>query len=114
MPTPHNKYVAGSAPAARALRPTWPSSVSGSGARWRVFSNRLLVAERWWATSATSERYLTWRFGLERRRSPPWPLGDIVIRLIGPGGAGKTRTGSLLAEHLEVAFVDLDERFSRR
>src|SRR5690606_29967189 len=58
VPTPYNKYVAGSAPAARALRPTWPSSVCGSGAEWRVFSNRLLVAERWWATSATSERYM--------------------------------------------------------
>src|SRR5690606_35106071 len=51
--------VAGSAPAPRALRPTWPSSVRGSRARWRVFSNRSLAAQRWWATSAPSERYMT-------------------------------------------------------
>src|SRR5690606_1982729 len=62
----HNKYVAGSAPAARALRPTWPSAVCGPGAKWRVFSNRVLVAERWWATSATSERYMA---SAERIRS---------------------------------------------
>lgn len=35
-----------------------------------------------------------------------------MIRLIGPGGAGKSSTGSLLAERLGVPFVDLDERFS--
>src|SRR5690606_21930527 len=58
VPTPHNKYVAGSAPAARALRPTWPSSVCGSNTGCRVFSDRRLVALWWWATSATSERYV--------------------------------------------------------
>lgn len=35
----------------------------------------------------------------------------IVVRLIGPGGAGKSSTGSLLAERLGVRFIDLDERF---
>lgn len=35
-----------------------------------------------------------------------------MIRLIGPGGAGKSSTGSLLAERLGVRFVDLDERFA--
>ena len=34
-----------------------------------------------------------------------------MIRLIGPGGAGKSTAGSLLAERLGVRFVDLDERF---
>jgi shikimate kinase len=34
-----------------------------------------------------------------------------MIRLIGPGGAGKSSTGSLLAARLGVRFVDLDERF---
>jgi shikimate kinase len=35
-----------------------------------------------------------------------------VVRLVGPGGAGKTTTGENLAERLGVAFVDLDARFS--
>ena len=35
-----------------------------------------------------------------------------MIRLVGPGGAGKTTAGSLLAERLGVAFVDLDEEFT--
>jgi shikimate kinase len=34
-----------------------------------------------------------------------------MIRLVGPGGAGKSSTGSLLAARLGVPFVDLDERF---
>lgn len=34
-----------------------------------------------------------------------------MIHIVGPGGAGKTTTGDLLAERLGVAFVDLDERF---
>lgn len=34
-----------------------------------------------------------------------------MIRLIGPGGAGKSSTGPLLAARLGVRFVDLDERF---
>jgi shikimate kinase len=35
-----------------------------------------------------------------------------VIRLVGPGGAGKTMTGARLARRLGVAFIDLDERFA--
>jgi predicted RNase H-like HicB family nuclease/shikimate kinase len=34
-----------------------------------------------------------------------------MIRLVGPGGAGKSSTGSLLAVGLGARFVDLDERF---
>ena len=35
-----------------------------------------------------------------------------VIRLVGPGGAGKTTTGTRLARRLGLTFVDLDERFA--
>jgi len=35
-----------------------------------------------------------------------------VIRLVGPGGAGKTTTGARLAQRLGFTFVDLDERFA--
>jgi shikimate kinase len=34
-----------------------------------------------------------------------------MIHLIGPGGAGKTTTGALLADRLGVPFVDLDAQF---
>jgi shikimate kinase len=37
-----------------------------------------------------------------------------MIRLVGPGGAGKTSTGRALASRLGAAFVDLDERFMAR
>lgn len=36
------------------------------------------------------------------------------IRLIGPGGAGKSTIGALLAERLEVDFVDLDRHLAGR
>jgi len=36
------------------------------------------------------------------------------ITLIGPGGAGKTTVGAMLAERLEMTFVDLDRRFRVR
>jgi shikimate kinase len=36
------------------------------------------------------------------------------ITLIGPGGAGKTTVGALLAERLRIPFVDLDYRFADR
>ena len=35
-----------------------------------------------------------------------------VIRLVGPGGAGKTTTGARLAQRLGLTFVDLDKRFA--
>jgi shikimate kinase len=37
-----------------------------------------------------------------------------MIRLIGPGGAGKSTIGALLAERLDVAFLDLDRHFAGR
>src|SRR5688572_10868949 len=40
--------------------------------------------------------------------------GPDRIRLIGPGGAGKSTLGVLLAERLEVAFVDLDQHLAGR
>jgi shikimate kinase len=36
------------------------------------------------------------------------------VRLVGPGGAGKSTIGALLAERLEVAFLDLDRQLARR
>jgi shikimate kinase len=37
-----------------------------------------------------------------------------MIRLIGPGGAGKSTISALLAERLDVPFVDLDRHFAGR
>lgn len=37
-----------------------------------------------------------------------------MIHLIGPGGAGKSTIGALLADRLDVRFVDLDEQFAGR
>ena len=37
-----------------------------------------------------------------------------MIRLVGPGGAGKSTIGALLAEHLNVLFVDLDRHCADR
>ena len=34
-----------------------------------------------------------------------------MIRLVGPGGAGKSTAGALLAQQLGVPFVDLDDHF---
>lgn len=38
----------------------------------------------------------------------------MIIRLVGPGGAGKTTVGLALAHRLGIAFVDLDQEFSTR
>lgn len=40
--------------------------------------------------------------------------GREKIRLVGPGGAGKSTIGALLAERLEIAFVDLDRHLASR
>ena len=37
-----------------------------------------------------------------------------MIRLIGPGGAGKSTIGALLAERLKVPFLDLDRHLAGR
>ena len=37
-----------------------------------------------------------------------------MIRLIGPGGAGKSTAGTLLGRRLPVPFIDLDEQFTER
>jgi shikimate kinase len=37
-----------------------------------------------------------------------------AIRLVGPGGAGKSTIGALLAERLEVVFLDLDRQLAGR
>ena len=37
---------------------------------------------------------------------------NVVMTLVGPGGAGKSTVGVLVAERLGVAFVDLDRRFA--
>ena len=34
-----------------------------------------------------------------------------LLHLIGPGGAGKTTIGAMLADKLGWQFIDLDERF---
>jgi shikimate kinase len=40
--------------------------------------------------------------------------GPEEIRLVGPGGAGKSTIGALLAERLEIAFIDLDRQLAGR
>jgi shikimate kinase len=39
---------------------------------------------------------------------------NVSITLIGPGGAGKSTVGVLIAKQLGIAFVDLDQRFGTR
>jgi shikimate kinase len=40
--------------------------------------------------------------------------GPEQIRLVGPGGAGKSTIGAFLAEHLDLTFLDLDRHFAER
>jgi shikimate kinase len=40
--------------------------------------------------------------------------GSEAIRLVGPGGAGKSTIGTLLAERLGIRFVDLDRHLAGR
>ena len=39
---------------------------------------------------------------------------SVMITLAGPGGAGKSTIGALLAQRLAVAFFDLDQQFTLR
>jgi shikimate kinase len=39
---------------------------------------------------------------------------NVSVTLIGPGGAGKSTVGAVLAEQLAATFVDLDQRFGAR
>jgi shikimate kinase len=39
---------------------------------------------------------------------------DVDIRLIGPGGAGKSTIGAVLAKSLQIPFVDLDSHLTAR
>jgi shikimate kinase len=38
----------------------------------------------------------------------------VEVRLVGPGGAGKSTIGARLAESLDVAFLDLDRHLTDR
>jgi shikimate kinase len=70
----------------------WYSTINAAGARdWRLWT--------WPNRSATSSA--------SRSLSAD-------VRLIGPGGAGKSTIGAALAAHLDVPFVDLDRRFVLR
>src|SRR5262249_24780043 len=52
-------------------------------------------------------------FILERHGRADRPL-RAVIHLVGPGGAGKSTVGRLLADRLSVAVIDLDRCFDGR
>ena len=41
-------------------------------------------------------------------------MNPFRVRLIGPGGAGKSTVGRILAERLEAPFLDLDQAFVQR
>jgi len=41
-------------------------------------------------------------------------MDPLLVRLIGPGGAGKSTVGRILADRLDVPFVDLDRVFAER
>lgn len=41
-------------------------------------------------------------------------MRDSVIRLVGPGGSGKSTVGAALASRLDLPFIDLDVRFMER
>ena len=55
--------------------------------------------------------------GEQALAAQPWRSADHdgrMIRLVGPGGAGKSTAGHLLALRLDVPFRDLDVRFVER
>jgi shikimate kinase len=58
-----------------------------------------------------------WVFNLDRRSPGTMSCrmsGPEEIQLIGPGGAGKSTIGALLAERLQVTFLDLDQHLAGR
>jgi shikimate kinase len=74
-------------------------------------------------TDANCERFITPRILNCRRRFNSCGTriyesrrrnGQPMIPLIGPGGAGKSTIGALVAEPLGVPFVDLDRHFAGR
>ena len=54
--------------------------------------------------------------GLSQNETQPVmsDAANIAVTLTGPGGAGKSTVGVLLAERLGMSFVDLDRRFEAR
>ena len=50
----------------------------------------------------------------ERQDVGQTELTELMIQLIGPGGAGKTTIGLALAQRLALRFVDLDAEFATR
>ena len=80
--------------------------ISEGRARWQEELDPLLGARR----SALGAR----RSALVRNNIPSRMTGRKEVRLIGPGGAGKSTIGALLAARLEVAFVDLDRHLAGR
>jgi hypothetical protein len=61
-------------------------------------------------------RYHFWSLMLpnEDLQPPAGPNLSAAILLAGPGGAGKTTIGRLVARRLGVPFFDLDEQFVAR
>jgi shikimate kinase len=49
-----------------------------------------------------------------RQLRAPDTNDGVTIRLVGPGGAGKTTIGAALAVRLGVPFIDLDHQFTAR
>jgi shikimate kinase len=53
-------------------------------------------------------------FRVQQTRPPRLHRTAAMIHLVGPGGAGKTTIGAVLADQLDIPFVDLDAEFTVR